>query len=75
MALKTFNVDEKVYKEFSRHCKHHGISMSRRVERFLQEEMEKIKNNGIKPETAKREIAVGKIETKKLEEHPLSKYC
>lgn len=43
MALKTFNLDEEVYKEFSKHCKSQGISMSKKVENFIKQELEKIK--------------------------------
>lgn len=42
MALKTFNVDEEVYRKFSEHCKKEGISMSKRVENFIREEVQKI---------------------------------
>ena len=43
MALKTFNLDNKIYKEFSKHCKENGISMSKKVENFIKQELEKIK--------------------------------
>jgi len=36
MALKTFNIDEKVYKKFSNICKENGISMSKQVEFFMK---------------------------------------
>ncbi|MCU0642150.1 MAG: hypothetical protein MUF61_01040 [archaeon] len=75
MVLKTFNVDGKAYEEFSKHCKKNGISMSRRVENFIKEEMEKIKSESIErtemPETPKPE----KIQKIENELHPLSKYC
>lgn len=35
MALKTFNVDEKVYLEFSKFCKDRGVSMSKQINRFM----------------------------------------
>ena len=75
MALKTFNIDEKIYKEFSNHCNHNGISMSRRIERFLEDELEKIKNLGKKINFEPKQFAVGKTEIKKIDEHPLKKYC
>jgi len=73
MALKTFNIDSDVYKTFSNYCKKEGLSMSRKIENFIREEMGKL---GAK---AKEEKA-GKIERnlKKecdVEVHPLSKYC
>lgn len=36
MVLKTFNVDEDTYKEFSALCKSHGISMSRQIQMFME---------------------------------------
>jgi len=42
MALKTFNLNEEIYKEFSKHCKENGISMSKKIDNFIREEMEKI---------------------------------
>ncbi len=42
MALKTFNIDKKTYELYSRHCKKEGISMSKQVEKFIQEEVSKI---------------------------------
>jgi len=77
MALKTFNVDKEIYAEFSKHCKREGISMSKQVEKFLIQEIEKIK--------AKSEQVPGKREIKKMEdkvlednkihEHSFMKYC
>lgn len=36
MVLKTFNVEEDVYKKFSDFCKGHGVSMSKQVELFME---------------------------------------
>jgi hypothetical protein len=49
MAIKTFNIDEKIHKDYSDYCKEHGISMSKRIENFIKEEISKIrkKNNKI----------------------------
>lgn len=74
MALKTFNIEEEIYKKFSAYCRKEGISMSRRIENFLRGELEKIGSKG----RVGRNIA--KIVEKKVlelnpEEHPLSKYC
>lgn len=68
MALKTFNIDSEIYKKFSDYCKKNGISMSKKIERFVAGEL---KNVGI--ETNKSEEKVGK-EGKK-EEHSFMKYC
>lgn len=45
MAIKTFNIDSKTYKEFSSYCKKEGISMSKRIENFIKSELETIKTN------------------------------
>ena len=41
--LKTFNIDEEIYREFSEYCRKHGISMSKKIENFIREELESIK--------------------------------
>lgn len=71
MALKTFNLDEEVYKEFSKYCKKEGISMSRKVENFLRDELERLKGKGAKKSEAVKSIK----EALKSEEHSFSKYC
>ncbi|MBU0627954.1 MAG: hypothetical protein KKC75_02100 [Nanoarchaeota archaeon] len=40
MALKTFNVEETVYKKFSDLCKGNGMSMSKQVEFFMRSMVE-----------------------------------
>jgi antitoxin component of RelBE/YafQ-DinJ toxin-antitoxin module len=40
MALKTFNIDEKTYNEFSKFCKENGISMSKQIGIFMQAQLE-----------------------------------
>ena len=40
MTLKTFNVEEAVYKKFSDFCKSHGVSMSKQVEMFMESMLE-----------------------------------
>ena len=40
MVLKTFNVQESVYSQFSKFCKEHGISMSKQVEIFMESMLE-----------------------------------
>ena len=68
MVLKTFNVDEPAYKQFSAHCKKHGISMSKKVEHFIKEEVAKIKDkNPVKKIADKKESHPGL--------HSFSKYC
>ncbi|MBP1910647.1 hypothetical protein [Methanolobus bombayensis] len=36
MVLKTFNVNEDTYKEFSALCKSHGLSMSKQIQMFME---------------------------------------
>ena len=36
MVLKTFNVEEDVYKKFSSFCKGNGISMSKQIDFFMK---------------------------------------
>ncbi len=40
MVLKTFNVEELVYKKFSDFCKGHGVSMSKQIELFMESMIE-----------------------------------
>ncbi|MGV8172052.1 MAG: hypothetical protein ACP5OA_05145 [Candidatus Woesearchaeota archaeon] len=40
MAIKTFNIEEDVYKQFSGFCKDNGISMSKQVEFFMRSVIE-----------------------------------
>jgi len=74
MALKTFNIDAEIYDEFSKHCKKHGISMSKKVERFIASEIKVLKsgNRGIIDR-----VGMEKAEREKelMDDHPLSKYC
>jgi hypothetical protein len=60
MALKTFNLDEEVYKKFSHHCKSQGISMSKKIENFIKSELDKLS-----PQQ----------QTHSTKEHPMHKYC
>lgn len=82
MALKTFNVDAQIYKEFSEYCKKNGISMSKKVENFFKDELMKIKlgangnieANGMAKTGDIKEFKITKHELF-LENHPLKKYC
>ncbi|MBM3231839.1 hypothetical protein FJZ21_00470 [Candidatus Pacearchaeota archaeon] len=66
MVIKTFNIDEEAYKQFSAHCKKNGISMSKRVENFIRSEITKVKGkNDVKNETVDKKPLV----------HTFSKYC
>ena len=71
MVIKTFNIDEEIYKTFSEHCKKNGISMSKRVENFLKEEVSKIK---FKTQDRSNKKEIGKP-TMNQNNHTFSKYC
>ena len=78
MALKTFNIDEKTYKSYSKHCKKNGVSMSKQVENFIRDEIGRLTNSSSGP--GKQNIDVKKIRRdlksfNKSLEHPLQKYC
>jgi hypothetical protein len=79
MALKTFNVDKKVYEIYSKHCRQNGISMSHQVENFLKKELDKInlEVEKIGKVSEKQMVEMKKLakEIEKEIEHPLSKYC
>ncbi|MFH1174426.1 MAG: hypothetical protein V1725_04790 [archaeon] len=36
MVIKTFNVDETTFQQFSRFCKDRGMSMSKQVQMFME---------------------------------------
>ena len=61
MVLKTFNLDEEVYKKYSEYCKKNGISMSKKINNFIKEELNKINNSYSSCDNIK--------------EHDMFKYC
>ncbi|MBS3083364.1 hypothetical protein J4423_01020 [Candidatus Pacearchaeota archaeon] len=68
MVIKTFNIDEEVYKAFSAHCKKNGVSMSKRVENFIRDEISKLKiRSSVKP--------IESLGKKSATSHSFSKYC
>lgn len=71
MALKTFNIDEEIYEEFSKHCKKNGISMSKKIENFIKEEMKKLEMGLKKMEHASVEHGSEHL----IKEHSFMKYC
>lgn len=40
MVIKTFNVNEETYKQFSTYCKDMGISMSKQIDMFMKSQIE-----------------------------------
>jgi spore coat protein CotF len=75
MALKTFNIDDGIYKSYSKSCKQKGISMSKQVENFLRSEMEKIVKVDSKEDIDVKKISRDMKNFDKSLEHPLKKYC
>lgn len=67
MVLKTFNLDEEIYKQFSKYCKKEGISMSKKIENFIRAEVERM------------QLGTGKVkytkDIKEVKEHSFRKYC
>ena len=71
MVLKTFNLDEFTYKEFSAYCKKHGMSMSKKIENFIREELKRLK---VGSREAKHDVVIRDIVSREVE-HSLKKYC
>lgn len=71
MAIKTFNIDDETYNHFSAYCKKHGISMSKRVEHFIKEEVAKIKDKM----PLKKQVIDGKNKKVNTAHHSFSRYC
>ena len=75
MALKTFNLDEEIYKPYSKHCRKNGISMSKQVERFIAQEVAKLSSLDIDlPETSKQKPRAPSLKDAKRDP-PMSRYC
>ena len=66
MGLKTFNVDEEIYREYSKYCREQGISMSKKIDNFIREEMIKVKG---------KTVNVKEKEILKDIEHSFRRYC
>jgi antitoxin component of RelBE/YafQ-DinJ toxin-antitoxin module len=77
MALKTFNIDDKAYRQFSDYCKKQGISMSKRIDFFIKRELEKIKGHHLPiKETSKKENSSPSTHQEiSPEHHSFAKYC
>ena len=75
MALKTFNIDEKVYKQYSKKCKEKGMSMSKQVEIFLKNEIAKAADLNSEKDIDSDKISREMSKFNRYLEHPLQKYC
>ncbi len=76
MTLKTFNLNEEIYNKYSGHCKKHGISMSKQVEKFIAREVASLSSSLDidTPETQKPKPRAPSLEDAKRN-HPMSRYC
>ena len=74
MAIKTFNIDESVYKQLSAYCKKNGVSMSRMVENFLRNEVSRLK---LKLNSSDKKLVSEKNNhfSQETNHHSFSKYC
>ena len=74
MALKTFNLDEEIYKQYSKHCKENGISMSKRIENFISREIDELMKEKVPSPNNSRDP---RKEEPSLErpQHGMSRYC
>lgn len=70
--LKTFNLDSEIYDAFSEHCKDEGISMSRRVNNFIKQELGKLGKLKLDLEKGDEKRKAGGDDGG---EHPLRRYC
>lgn len=80
MALKTFNIDEEIYDEFSKHCKKNGISMSKKIENFIKDEMKKLEMSLNKighnaEHSSAHNSEHHEVPGEKLKEHSFMKFC
>ena len=78
--LKTFNINEEVYSVFSDYCKREGMSMSRKVEKFMEKEIEFLKNGNGEGFVSERKRDSHLIDKNvKMngdnKEHSMGKYC
>ncbi|MEK6936175.1 MAG: hypothetical protein AABW67_05285 [Nanoarchaeota archaeon] len=68
MVIKTFNLEENVYKNFADFCKEHGLSMSKQINTFIKAQIEirpKVREEYLRKLDAIRKgkfIKVGNIE-------------
>ena len=74
MGLKTFNVEEESYRKYSEHCRKNGISMSKQVDKFIQQEMRKIEGNGLGNNNFE-DVKKNSHLLLNDKEHEMSRYC
>ena len=75
MALKTFNLDEESYRKYSAHCKEHGISMSKQVDKFIAQEVAKVAKISKMLTSAASESDLHTARDLHKDPHSMIKYC
>ena len=80
MAIRTFNLDEKIHKDYADYCKREGISMSKKIENFIKSELEALKSKAIKKTIAKEHTQNSSNKTPQTQSpvqdpNSFSKYC
>lgn len=75
MAIKTFNIDEEVYKRYSEHCRENGISMSKQVERFIANEVARIERTAHPPSPSTPTVHAQPARSSLKDEHAMRKFC
>ncbi len=71
MAIRSFNINEKIYEKYKKKCKEEGISMSKRVENFIRRELE----SEMGDEGKKGKKDKGDESHLEGEEHTFQRYC
>ncbi len=67
MAIRTFNVDQEVYEAYAEYCKKEGISMSKRVEKFIREDLTMLTKNPAAPKAV--------VKSSPGTDHSMRRYC
>lgn len=73
MGIKTFSIDNGTYEKFREFCKKEGYSMSKKVENFMKNEIEKLRS--VKSGKNLQGLKSFSSEKKAATEHSFSRYC
>jgi len=71
MVIKTFNINEKIHKDYSEYCKREGISMSKKIENFIKQELESLKKKQTHQHKSEQEHEA----VSSSQENSFSKFC
>lgn len=66
MVIRTFNVDDAIYQEYIAYCKKNGISMSKRIEQFIKEDLARITKEPERVRPSAKSVS---------SDHFMKKYC